>query len=114
MRAGCRGPRLRYMVIAFLTLYVSAAAISLFLVRRRDVRWPFISSGLFAGLALVIVGGAALVAHTIGRDTWNSWVAGTPERENVTLTVILVGLPGLAILAVLSLVVGHVVNRDRQ
>lgn len=79
--------------------------------RRVGDRWPFVTCLLLTGFVVVLSGGGALLALAVGRTTWNVWTAGTAWRDEVTLSVVLLGLPLLLVLALLLLLVGGA--RDR-
>jgi hypothetical protein len=100
------------MIIPFVVLCLVVLAVSVLTLRRRSRRL-FLAFAVLAG-ALTSLGVAAALARLFaGRGTWNSWVAGTPHRETVTLSVLLFGLPLLLGLAVVSVVVSTWTRRRR-
>jgi hypothetical protein len=96
------------MVIAIVLLGVVLFVVSVRRLHRRTTRrsWPFVTSAVLTGLLVVLSGGGALAALTVGRATWHTWTAGTPEKESVTLGLVMLGFPLLLVLAVAFLVVG--------
>ena len=104
------------MVIAVVVLGVVVLVVSVRGLRRPSPGkgWPEVTAGVLAGLVVALGVGGALVALAVGRTTWNAWTAGTPSRESVTLSVLVVGFPLLLALAALSLVVGRLGARRRR
>jgi hypothetical protein len=102
------------MVFAILVLSLVLLALSVHLIRTPSSTRLAGVSALLTGLVVALIGCAVLVVVTVGRGPWNSWVAGTPHRETVTLSVILLGLPAALVSAGLCLVVGGLNSRRRR
>lgn len=96
------------MVIAVVLLGTVLLIVSVRRLRRPSPgnRWPFVTSAILSSVSVVLSGGGALVALTVGRTTWNAWTAGTSHRESITLSLAVVGFPLLLALAVVFVVVG--------
>lgn len=73
-------------------------------------RWPFLVATTLSGGALLALVMATVIALTAGRDTWNSWVSGSPSSETVTLWVVLVVGPVLLATCLALLIVGAVLR----
>ena len=104
------------MVIAVVVLGVVLLVVSVRGLRRPrpGKRWPVVTAAILAGLPVALGVGGALLALTVGRTTWNAWTAGTPHRESVTLSLLVLGFPLLLVLAGLFLVVGSLSDRRRR
>lgn len=104
------------MVILFVVLVAVLFGVSVRGLRGavEGKRWPFAASAVLTGLMLVLCLGGVLVALAAGRTTWNEWTAGTPQRETVTLNLLLVGFPLTLTVAVLLLLVGSVRRSQRR
>lgn len=81
---------------------------------RPGQRWPLVAAAALAGLVVALSVGGALAASTVGRTTWNAWVAGSPHRESLTLGLVIVGVPLLLALAVLFLVIDSLADGRRR
>jgi cell division protein FtsX len=105
------------MVIAVVVLGVVLLVVSVRRLRRPGTvrrRWPFVTSAVLTGLVVGLIGGGALVALTVGRTTWNAWTAGSPQRESITLSLVMLGLPLLFALAGLFLLLGNLRHGRRN
>ena len=71
-------------------------------------RWPFLIASTISGGSLIALVMAMVIASTVGRSTWNSWVSGTQLSETVTLWVVLIVGPILLATSCALLIVGSV------
>ena len=97
------------LVIAALFLVLLGASV-LGLRTADEGRWPFLVASTLSGGALLALVMATVIALTAGRDTWNSWVSGSPSSETVTLWVVLIVGPVLLATCLALLIVGAVLR----
>ncbi len=97
------------LVIAALFLVLLGASV-LGLRTADGGRWPFLVASTLSGGALLALVMATVIALTAGRDTWNSWVSGSPSSETVTLSVVLIVGPVLLATCLALLIVGAVLR----
>ena len=76
-------------------------------------RWPFLVASTLSGGAILALVMATVIALTAGRDTWNSWVSGSPSSEKVTLWLVLIAGPVLLATCCALLLTGAIL-RTRQ
>jgi RsiW-degrading membrane proteinase PrsW (M82 family) len=97
------------LVIAALFLVVLGA--SVFGLRAAGgPRWPFLVASTISGGSLLALVVAMVIALTVGRSTWNSWVSGTQLSETLTLWVVLIVGPILLGTSCALLIVGSVLR----
>jgi RsiW-degrading membrane proteinase PrsW (M82 family) len=101
------------LVIAAFLLVVFGASVRGLRTAGGGPRWPFLVASTLSGGALLALVMAAVIALTAGRDTWNSWVSGSPSSETVTLWVVLIVGPVLLSTCIALLIIGAVL-RTRQ
>ena len=98
------------LVIAALFLVVLGASVLGLRTAGAGPRWPFLVAATLSGGALLALVMATVIALTAGRDTWNSWVSGSPSSETVTLWVVLIVGPVLLATCLALLIVGAVLR----
>ena len=98
------------LVIAALFLVVLGASVLGLRTAGAGPRWPFLVASTLSGGALLALVMATVIALTAGRDTWNSWVSGSPSSETVTLWVVLIVGPVLLATCLALLIVGAVLR----
>jgi hypothetical protein len=100
-------------VAAVLLLAVLGASVLGLRAAGDGPRWPFLIASTISGTVLLALVIAWVIAVATGRDSWNTWVSGTQQRETVTLWLVLVVGPILLATSCVSLVIGLVL-RTRQ
>ena len=97
------------VIAAFLLVVLGASVLGL-RAAGGGPRWPFLVASTLSGGALLALVMATVIALTAGRDTWNSWVSGSPSSETVTLWVVLIVGPVLLATCLALLIVGAVLR----
>ena len=96
------------LVIAALFLVVLGASVFGLRAAGGGPRWPYLVASTISGGVLLALTLARVIAFTVGRDTWNSWVSGSQLSETVTLWVMLIIGPVLLLASFALLIVGSV------
>jgi hypothetical protein len=102
--------RREMLIIAASFLVVLGASVLGLRTAGGGPRWPFLVATTLSGGALLALVMATVIALTAGRDTWNSWVSGSPSSETVTLWVVLIVGPVLLATCLALLIVGAVLR----
>jgi RsiW-degrading membrane proteinase PrsW (M82 family) len=98
------------LIIAALFLGVFGASLFGLRTAGGGPRWPFLVASTISGGGLLALVTAMVIASTVGRSTWNSWVSGTQQSETVTLWVVLIVGPILLATSCALLIVGSVLR----
>jgi hypothetical protein len=98
------------LVISALLLVILGASVLGLRTVGGGPRWPFLAASTLSGGALLALVMATVIALSAGRDTWNSWVSGSPSSETVTLWVVLIVGPVLLATCLALLIVGAVLR----
>jgi hypothetical protein len=103
------------LVIAALFLGVLGASVFGLRTAGGRPRWPFLVASTISGSSLLALVMAMVIASSVGRNSWNSWVSGTPLSETVTLWVVLIVGPILLATSCALLLIGTVLpTRQRH